>query len=61
MSSTLRLAQNPSLLLAIASDGIGPIGTSMTPRLSAHRAFEDAEVGHRVAIAAGRRVRHLYG
>ena len=44
-------------VLAIASGRVGRNGTSMTRLRPAHRAFEDAETGHRVAPVVVRRER----
>ncbi len=50
VGDTERLMQNPSLLLAIASDGIGPIGiTSRTRSAPRTRAISGVRSGHRVA------------
>jgi hypothetical protein len=41
-------------LLAMANKRCGPIGTSMMPLGRSSRAFDDAQVGHCVAIGRGR-------
>jgi hypothetical protein len=45
--------------VASRSAEVAGTGTSRMPREPASRAFEDAEIGHRVATADGLRVRHF--